>query len=94
MSELLSRLRAYAAANPGDVKVIAATVDTLRRERQEADAEARRDRAKLPSVNTTKRGLRAPELDHEPFLLTRRVVRVCGVRVPVARKPEAFCPGW
>jgi len=68
--ELLSRLRAYAAANPGDVKTICETVALM-------NAERRRERAKPePSRTPTLRGLVAPlvyEVDEEPFLLTRRI---------------------
>jgi hypothetical protein len=57
--DLLSRLRAHAAANPTDVATVCETV-------RRANAEERR-----PS---TLRGFAMPvQTDEEPFLLTRRI---------------------
>lgn len=72
-SDLLSRLRAYAAANPGDVKTVCETVALI-------DAERRRERARPgPSRTPTLRGLVVPvQTDEEPFLLTRRITRPAG----------------
>ncbi len=101
MSDLLQRLRAYAAANPTDVKVIAETIHhAAELEAYEALARLsakwrkRNAPASIPMRNRTLRGFRAPSLDHEPFPLTRRVVKVCGVCVPAPRAPSASWPGW
>jgi hypothetical protein len=67
-AELLSRLRAYAAANPTDVATVCETV-------RHANAEERRERAKpMPAATPTLRGFVMPvQTDEEPFLLTRRI---------------------
>ncbi len=112
MSDLLQRLRAYAAANPTDVKVIAETIQPAaeldayealarlsskwrKRASAAADGQAIIDYTERAVRRCqTLRGLQAPTLDHEPFPLTRRVVKVCGVRVPAPRGVRALWPGW
>jgi hypothetical protein len=69
-ADLLSRLRAYAAANPTDVATVCETV-------RYANAEERRARAKpMPAATPTLRGFVMPaQTDEEPFLLVRRIGR-------------------
>jgi hypothetical protein len=66
-TDLLSRLRAYAAANPTDVATVCETV-------RWSNAEERRERAKpMAAATPTLRGFAMPvQTDEEPFLLTRR----------------------
>jgi hypothetical protein len=97
---VLESLRAYAAAHPTDVKVVVETIQMQAElEAYAAQAQLRRKWAQRNTPaparrSVTQRGLQASVPVEVPFLLTRRVVKVCGVRVPAPRDPSASWPGW